>query len=209
MDSTSAPIAQAFAAFKKEFRHQPEGRKEQMKRFVLENFGDKSISVLDIGGGKFPLFSMDEVPPTWRYTVNDIAAEELAQLPPGYQTLHADICDDLPEQRARYDLLFSSMLAEHIPDSRRFYESQYELLKENGVGLHLHPTLYALPFVLNWLAPNALTKKIVQTLKPHRIKRQPVFPAFYDWCTARNQEIARRRTVGFTHVDVAINYHHH
>jgi SAM-dependent methyltransferase len=189
MDSTSAPIAEAFTTFKKQFRLQPEGRKEQMKRFVLENFGDKSISVLDIGGGKFPLFSMEEVPPTWRYTVNDIAAEELSQLPQGYRTLHADICDDLPEQRAQYDLLFSSMLAEHIPDARRFYESQYAMLKKGGVGLHLHPTLYALPFVLNWLTPDALAKKIVETLKPHRRKRRSVFPAFYDWCTAGKQEI--------------------
>ena len=207
-DTTDATLA-AFARFKHQFQNQPNQRKQQLKQFVLENFGDKEISVLDVGGGKFPLFSPEEIPSTWHYTVNDISDHELAQLPPSYVTLHADICGELTEHHGKFDLVLSCMLAEHIKNSQRFYANQFRLLKDGGAGLHLHPTLFSLPFTINWLAPEALAKRMVETLKPQRKIKQSVFPAFYDWCTALSREKRRRMDVGFSHVDAAISYHHH
>ena len=197
-----------FESFKEIFSDRKAKKRQLFKSFILDNFSHANINILDIGGGKFPLFSQEEIPEGWTYTVNDISSHELAQLPEGYHTLHADICGDLSTHHDQFDLMFSCMLAEHIEDAEAFYRNQIALLRPGGAAIHLHPTLYSIPFAINHILPHSLGKKIVETLKPDRKTKKSVFPAFYSWCTARSREIGRRKALGFSDVDVAVNYNH-
>src|ERR1700721_1406514 len=52
-----------------------------------------------------------------------------------------------------YDLVFSKMLCEHLPDARTFHANCLRLLRPGARAVHFFPTLYTLPFVANRLIP--------------------------------------------------------
>ena len=208
MDARGQELAAAFERLKPRATAKEARRKQLMKAFLVEHFGDRETRILDIGGGKFPLFGLDELPASWSYVVNDISERELSRLPGRYETIHADICGDLSAHHGSFDVLFSCMLAEHLKDGEAFYRNQFQLLRPGGVLLHLHPTLYSPPFVLNRYLPFPIARTIIYTLSPERKANDSVFPAYYDWCTARESELERRRALGFAHIDVALGYHH-
>jgi len=181
-------------------------KRSVLRAVVADAFAGRDISVLEIGVGRSPLF--DPVPVGWRYVANDISAGSLARLSPPYETLCADICGDVSAFAQQFDVVFSCHLAEHLPDGEAFYRNQFALLKPGGAFVHVHPVLYALPFVANRLLPVRFGRAAVETLRPHRKVQRSVFPAHYRWCTALERDVKRRSDLGFRHVERIVGYHH-
>lgn len=168
--------------------------------------------VCEIGGGANPALPLEFVHEHGlEYTVLDISAEELAKAPEGYVKVHADIINLSDELPGGYDLIFSRMVAEHVPDGEVFHRNIHRLLAPGGIAFHYFPTLYTLPFVINLLMPHRLSDAILHRVQGGREKhgQHGKFPAFYSWCygpTAR--QLARLRGVGFE-IEEYIGYYGH
>lgn len=83
-----------------------------------------------------------------------------------------------------YDFAFSRMLAEHVSSGARFHRNVRSLLRDGGVAFHFFPTLFAPPFVANYLLPEALAERLLHFLQPGRERSGKLgkFPARYSWC---------------------------
>jgi SAM-dependent methyltransferase len=155
----------------------------------------RPVRVLEIGGGRDPLFSASEMSRAkLDFTVNDIDAGELALAPPWYRKAHFDIAGDLGETDARlghYDIIVSRMVFEHIRDAPRAWANCHRLLARDGVALAFFPTLYAPPYVLNLLMPEFLSAMLLRWFFPRRHDSvQPKFPAHYDHCRGGQAALA-------------------
>lgn len=166
----------------------------------------RPIRVLEIGAGRSPLFTPDALPDGVAYVIQDVLQSELDLCPFDYERTCFDACGPASAPApdlVPVDLILSRMVAEHLDDAAGFYRLQAGLLNPGGLFLHLHPTLYAFPFLVNAMLPTGLSKWIVETLYPHRRAdgQEPVFPARYDWCTGLERETRRREALGFEGVD--------
>jgi SAM-dependent methyltransferase len=170
--------------------------------------------LIEIGGGRDPLFDPTEIEQLHvEMTVNDIAAGELAVLPPGYRTACFDVSGDISTVaplRNSFDLAFSRMVFEHVPDGRQAWSNLYELLAPGGTALAFIPTLYSLPYVLNWLLPDKVAAAIVKQVYHHRTdEADPIFPARYSWCFADDARIRTMLSaVGYREIVVQPFYGH-
>ena len=145
------------------------------------------VRVLEIGGGRWPFLTPPETEAARAaYTVNDIDEGELAAAPAEFEKAQFDVAGALdPSFHGRYDFIFSRMVMEHVPDAARAWSNMFALLAPGGVALAFHPTLYAPAFVINWLAPEALTGPVLRFFFPERGRvATRKFPARYDLCTA-------------------------
>lgn len=165
-------------------------------------------TVLEIGGGRSPLLSIGEIKQlNLNYAVNDISERELGKCPDYMDTLCFDIAGDVPTKQ--FDFIFSSMVFEHIKDSKKAYENIYNLLKPGGLCLNFHPTLFALPFVINQIIPDRLSSIILRLFFPVRTDDGiPKFPANYSWCFAADFQEKRIRNIGFSDVRIIPFYGH-
>ena len=157
--------------------------------------GGAAVRLLEIGGGRDPLFTPAEARAAGLHcTVNDIDAGELALAPKAFDRALFDIAGDLSQAQARtgsYDLIVSQMVFEHIRDVRMAWSNIYDLLTPGGVALAFFPTLYAPPYMLNRLMPEALSSALLKLFFPRRNdKMQPKFPAFYDHCFGSQKKAA-------------------
>jgi len=165
------------------------------------------VRLLEVGGGRGPLLTPSEAEEAGvALTVNDIDAGELALAPASFQTAQFNIAGDFdPKLAGRFDLVISRMVFEHVRDAPRAWSNVCALLAPGGVALAFHPTLYAPPFVINWLAPEALTARVLRFFFPDRHQGEyPKFPARYEMCfgdPTRVEPILRRS--GFSSVLVA------
>ncbi len=161
------------------------------------------VRALEIGGGRGPLLTPQEADSAGiAYAVNDIDARELAMGPAEFGKVQFDIAGAIDTSfRGCYDLIFSRMVMEHVRDAARAWSNMFELLAPGGVALAFHPTLYAPPFVINWLAPEALTAPVLRFFFSDRHDGDyPKFPARYDLCTADPDVIEPAlRRAGFRH----------
>lgn len=150
----------------------------------------RARAVCEIGGGRSPLFSPAELAELGLdYTLLDISAEELAAAPAGYDTLCADICSpNLADAAPRFDLMFSKMVAEHVPDGERMHRNVHQLLHPGGIAFHFFPTLFAPVFVLNRVLPERLTSWALERGLP---RDAPKFPALYSKCFGPTQRMHR------------------
>ena len=170
--------------------------------------------LIEIGGGRDPLFGLDEISDLGvKMTVNDVANGELAVLPHCYQTACFDVAGDISRVanlRGTFDLAFSRMVFEHVADGQRAWANLYELLAPGGVALAFAPTLYSLPFLLNWLLPDRLAAAIVKAIFRHRTDdADPVFPARYSWCVADTARMdSMLSAIGYRDVFVQPFYGH-
>ena len=156
-------------------------------------------AVAELGGGANPIvadaqrwgFAQDRV-------VIDISAEELSKAEGDVQTRVADLCQPIAEGHNSYDLVFSRMLCEHLPDARTFHENCYNLLRPGGLAVHFFPTLYAAPFVANMLMPEGLARWLLSKVQPSRINpKRENFPAYYPGAPADTWAVRRFESVGF------------
>jgi hypothetical protein len=143
-----------------------------------------------------------------RYTINDICAAELDRAPPWAAKAHFDIAGAVPSD-VRYDLMFSRMVFEHVKDVGGAYRNIYKLLDEGGICVNFHPTLFAPPFVVNYLLPEGLSQVVLRHAFPHRRPDAvPKFPAHYNWCFSTKRVRARIADIGFSEVVVVPFYGH-
>ena len=137
----------------------------------------------DIGGGANPLLAMNYIQKNEiTYCILDISATELDKAPKDYIKIVADIASPEFSQNTKYDLVFSMMLAEHIKDGEQFHKNILGMLTDGGVAVHFFPTLYTLPFLVNYLVPEVLADKILQLVQPKDRHQHAKFPAYYNLC---------------------------
>lgn len=178
-------------------------------RFLWQNFTSLLLreieaapgkKICDIGGGAHPMLSCEDIAELQLdYTVLDISAQELEHLDPQYRTLVLDVSEQQMPLREEYDLVFSKMLAEHVPDGGQFHRNTYKMLKKGGIAVHFFPTLYNLPFVANKLIGEQYAKKLFDLIVPDKRKKQDKFPAFYSMCRGPSKKYVRAfENMGFT-----------
>jgi len=158
--------------------------------------------VCDIGGGAQPVVSLPRIEELGLdYVVLDESHDELDKAPAGYERFAASILDAdaitaLVGERGQFDLAVSRWTAEHVPDGRRFHEQGYRLLRPGGLAIHVFPTLYALPFVLNRILPQSLSALVLSSAQPEREAEK--FRPFYSWCRGPSpRQLRRLESVGF------------
>ena len=101
------------------------------------------------------------------------------------------------------------MVFEHVTDGQRAWANLYELLAPGGVALAYIPTLFAFPFVVNWLLPDKLAAAIVKTLYKNRTDDDdPVFPARYSWCFTDARLAKMLSDIGYREIFVQPFYGH-
>jgi len=111
-------------------------------------------SLLEVGGGRTPLIDERENDSLGvKYTLNDISACELGSAPEWVSKACFDICSPPTDVHSKFDLIFSKMVFEHISDAKKAYMGIYRLLVPGGLFLSFFPTLYCLPFFVNFLSP--------------------------------------------------------
>jgi SAM-dependent methyltransferase len=183
---------------------------KQFKTTVLtlaEQSGSRRI--LEIGGGRRPLFSVDEVQQyRFDYTINDVDQQELERAPEGYRKACFDSAGVIPEELVgNFDLIFSKMVLEHVGNGQQYFQNVCQLLAPGGVGIAFHPTLYCPPFVVNRLLPEDLSARILRFFFPYRNPEAvPKFPARYSWCFSTQSHVQRVRELGFQDVVIVPFY---
>jgi SAM-dependent methyltransferase len=167
---------------------------------LLLELATEAQSVAELGGGANPILAGDR----WRFVpervVIDISAHELALGAGDFDQRVADLCRPIDHGLECYDLVFSKMLCEHLPDARTFHQNCFRLLRPGGRAVHFFPTLFTLPYVANRLIPEAFARAVLRRIQPGRIDdpKHEKFPAYYRWCTGPTQRALRRyESIGF------------
>jgi len=165
------------------------------------------VRMLEIGGGRGPLLTPEEATGAGiELTVNDIDAHELSLAPAAFSKAQFNIAGDVDSAwEGRFDLIVSRMVFEHVKDAPRAWANVARLLAPGGVALAFHPTLYAPPFVINWLTPEALTARVLRFFFPTRHDGDyPKFPARYELCVGDPAKVTPAlRSSGFSEVMIA------
>jgi SAM-dependent methyltransferase len=159
------------------------------------------VRLIEIGGGRDPLLTPREARAAGvAYTTNDISERELSLGPAEFAKARFDVAGEVDAtQHEAYDLVISRMVMEHVRGAPRAWANIAGLLAPGGVALAFHPTLYAPPFVINWLAPEALTGPVLRVFFDDRNdSKQPKFPARYELCTTNPAKVeSALRAAGF------------
>lgn len=165
----------------------------------------RPATLLEIGSGANPTLSPEQFDAgALRYTTNDVDAGELAKAGPGYETLQLDMATALPAAlpRAAFDLVFSRMVNEHVADGELYYRNIFDVLRPGGVTAHCFSTLYALPFVVNRIAPERIAGRLLDLFNPRDRYLQDKFPAHYSWSRGpSSRAIARLARLGYEIVE--------
>lgn len=173
---------------------------------------DGRVRLLEVGGGRGPQFTLAEAEKLGvALTVNDIDARELSLAPPGFATACFNIADDVdPALFGKFDFIFSRMVFEHVKDAPRAWRNIASLLAPGGVALAFHPTLYSPPFILNWLAPEAFSARLLKLFFPWRHDGDyPKFPARYEMCFSNPAVMTPKfHALGFSEMLIAPFYGH-
>jgi SAM-dependent methyltransferase len=157
-----------------------------------------------------PAFRLEQLPEhVSSYTVNDISADELALAPAAYEKALFDVTGDVRDFAGQFDVVFSKTLLEHVADGEALHRNVLSLLKPGGIAFHMAPTLYALPFVLNRMMPETLSRSILFRFFPNRRSEKPKFPAYYSWCYGNRAKMnGMLQRVGYREVEIIHFYGH-
>ena len=90
------------------------------------------------------------------------------------------------------------MLAEHITDAEQFHKNVVSCLTHNGLAVHYFPTLFTLPFFINYIIPNSLADNLLHIFDPRDRHQHAKFRAYYRWCRGpTNKQIQRFICLGY------------
>lgn len=159
--------------------------------------------VCEVGGGANPLLPKAYLlSKGLDYTILDVSQEELDKAPAGYNKVLADICAPSTLDLGPFDLVFTKMLAEHVSDGGTFHRNVRRMLVPGGLAFHFFPTLFALPFIANWLLPTSLSERLLQALAPRNLVKHGKFPGRYSWCRGPTpRQVSRIERLGFEIVE--------
>jgi SAM-dependent methyltransferase len=154
----------------------------------------------DIGGGHKSVIGLHAIRERGlEYVVLDESPEQIDRTPFEYSTYLGSVLDaqavaELVREHGPFDAVVSHFVAEHIPDGRRFHENVFGMLRPGGHAVHLFPTLYALPFVINRLLPVGASQLIA-----YRVGKADKFRAYYSWCRGPSRaQIERLQAIGYS-----------
>lgn len=153
-------------------------------------------AVAELGGGANPVVGD---PDKWGFAdhrvVVDISPLELRKAAVAVKTRVADLCQPIEDEAGTYDLVFSKMLCEHLPDPVVFHQNCNRLLRPGGLSVHFFPTPGAFPFLVNKLIPERTARRILDRAQPGRLDQPNLqkFPAYYRGTTGPT----RRAIAGF------------
>lgn len=168
--------------------------------------------VLEIGGGRRPSFTVEEVAAAGlEYSISDISESELALADARYGKHCFDIGGaSVPLDRGQYDLIFSCKVFEHVANAEQAYRNAAALLAPGGVLVNFVPVLFSPPMVINQLLPEKLAAAVLRFYRPERNpNEQPKFPSFYRLCRANAATAAQIKACGFDAVVIKEFYGHH
>lgn len=153
---------------------------------------EPGIQILDIGSGRHPAIPLDERPEGVRYVGLDLSAEELRAAGNGAydEMVETDATRLRPELENRFDLVISWQVLEHVPDMEATLANVYRYLKPGGRFVAQFSGAWSAFGVINRLLPDRIGAKIVDRTMKRTEQNIPVFPAYYDKCTARSLEPA-------------------
>lgn len=159
--------------------------------------------ICDIGGGANPVLSTDYIrEKNLDYSLLDISEFELSKAPANYTKILADIASPNFKLDNKFDLVFTKMLAEHITNPKQFHKNVLNCLNDNGLAVHYFPTLYTLPFFVNYIMPERLADILLHMFETRDRYKQAKFPAYYRWCRGPiRKQIQRFITVGYDIVE--------
>ena len=122
----------------------------------------------------------------------DISQEELDKAPAVGQKLCLDVATKKFPLVDQVDLACSQMLAEHVRDGQQLLRNVARLLRPGGLYLQLSPTLYTLPFVVNRVLPEKVSRVLLDTFQPRDPVRRGKFPAYYSLCRGPSEKQIER-----------------
>jgi 2-polyprenyl-3-methyl-5-hydroxy-6-metoxy-1,4-benzoquinol methylase len=126
----------------------------------------------------------------------------LSKAPENYTKILADIASPNFKIDTKFDLVFSKMLAEHIIDAEQFHKNILSCLNYNGLAVHYFPTLYTLPFFINYIIPDHLADILLHIFDPRDRHQHAKFPAYYRWCRGpTRKQIQRFISLGYDVVE--------
>jgi SAM-dependent methyltransferase len=157
--------------------------------------------VCEVGAGANPVIPIEVIDARGLdHTIVDISQEELDKAPAHYTKIRADVAARDLSVGPPFDLVASAFVAEHVRSPRTFHTNVWNMLRPGGVALHLFPTLYALPFVLNRAVPESIADRLLLRLQSFRgpESNDRKFKAYYRWCRGPTQrQLVRLQSIGF------------
>lgn len=159
------------------------------------------VSVLDIGSGRHPAVPIDRRPEGVEYVGLDLSGDELRAAGDGAYTeaIEADATQLRSDLVDRFELVVSWQVLEHVKDLPRTFDNIRQYLRPGGTCVALFSGGWSAFGVINRVLPHRLGKRIVEPIMHRKETNTPVFPAYYDHCTARALE---RILAGWTQTEV-------
>ena len=189
--------------------HRSDWAWENFKQVIVDTISERKLErVAEIGGGRSPLLSQADVRALdIESTVIDISAEELTRAPNWVRKITYDI-SSAPAITQRYDFMFSKLVFEHIKDVRSAYKNIYDILDDGGICINFHPTLYALPFLINFVLPTRIAFFILRVFYTSKNSEGRKFPAYYSLCRTNRSVERTLASIGFRDVRLYPFYGH-
>ncbi|MBL8063043.1 MAG: class I SAM-dependent methyltransferase [Anaerolineales bacterium] len=166
------------------------------ERFLMDTIEKNALkSILDVGGGANPILKADFVERLGLdYAILDISESELEKAPKNYTKVVVDAASPDFSLNQKFDLVFSKMFAEHIKNAEQFHKNMLKVLNKGGMAVHFFPTLYTLPFFVNYIVPETISDKLLDIFAPRDRHQYAKFPAHYTWCRGPLSSLIHRYT---------------
>jgi SAM-dependent methyltransferase len=156
---------------------------QDFRATVMPKYIVESLTIYDVGGGSRPC--IDEATKTQlqlRLVGLDIDARQLEAAPAGIYD-KTDITAF--EGAGDADLLVCQSTLEHVRDTASAFRAFSTILKPNGRLLLFTPSRNAVFARINLMLPEAMKKKLLSAIFPHKGRGHDGFPAYYNRCTPR------------------------
>lgn len=144
------------------------------------------MTLLDVGSGRHPTLAADLRPFNTSYVGLDLSRSELrlAGANAYDELVVTDLCHHAAQLVDRVDLAISWQVFEHVESLSAALDNLYGYLKPGGCLISLFSGKWSAFGVANRVLPNKIGGPLVSRLMRRTERNRPVFPAFYDGCSA-------------------------
>lgn len=170
--------------------HLPARYRVPLRQGFERSIGERlapGVRILDIGSGRHPAISPAERPEGVSYVGLDLSLSELQAAGSGAydETIAADATRFLAELADRFDLVVSWQVLEHVADMAATLENVKRYLKPGGRFVAQFSGAWSAFGIINRVLPDRVGARIVDRTMKRTENNIPVFPAYYDRCSAR------------------------
>jgi cyclopropane fatty-acyl-phospholipid synthase-like methyltransferase len=165
----------------------------------------EGMTIIDIGAGRNPTLAVATRPSGTTYIGLDISRSEMNAAGPGaYDEMYAvDITTRVSSLVERADLAVSWQVFEHVKPLDAALDNVHCYLRPGGTLISTFSGKWSAFGILNTIVPNAIGHRVVERVMKRREINEPVFPAFYHRCSARQ---VRKMTAGWQSVELIPHY---